>query len=105
MFVPLLIIVVLLNYINILLDLKKPKLNWSEESAAVKQNMNGMMSILITMAVSALLGIIAFLFYKYDINVSVISLSLVISVVSGIMLALVICCLYKNSNKLLDKVD
>ena len=103
--IPLVIIVVLLNYFNILLDLRKPRLNWSEESTAVKQNLNGLVSMLITIAVCAVFGIIAFLFYKYDVNINVMILSLVISLVSGIILFLVICWFYKNSDKLLDKVD
>jgi len=103
--VPLLIVVVLLNYLNIYLDLRKPRLNWSEESAAVKQNINGMISILMTMAVCAIFGIIAFLFYIYNININVILLSVIISLISGIMLAFVIYLFYKNKNKLLDNVD
>lgn len=104
-FVPLLIIVIILNYLNIYLDLRKPKINWSEESVAVKQNMNGLVSMLITMVASAAFGIGAFIIYKYDIDINVILLSIIISAISGIMLVVVVYMFYKNKNKLLDNVD
>lgn len=104
-FVPLLIIVILLNYFNIMLDLKKPRLNWSEESVAVKQNINGLISMLITIAVCAIFGILAFIFYYYRIEISVALLACIISLISGLILGLVVYLFYKNSSKLLDNVD
>jgi len=103
--VPLIIIIFILNYFNIYLDLKKPKIKWNEESVAVKQNVNSMISILLTLAFSALFGIVAFLFYKYDIKMNVIILSGIVSVVCGIILALVIYLFKRNDKKLLDNVD
>lgn len=104
-FIPLSLIVIILNYFNILLDLKKPRLNWSEEAAAVKQNMNGLFSMLITSMVCVIFGLLAFLFKIKDINMNVIILSSVITIISGIILALVVKWFYKNNNKLLDNVD
>jgi len=104
-FVPLLLIVILLNYISIYIDLKKPKLNWNEESAAVKQNINSLVSILIAMAICAILGILGFMLYYYNIKVNVLLLSFIISLVSGILLGMIIYMFYKNKDKLLDNVN
>lgn len=104
-FIPLLIIDLLLNYFNILLDLKKPKLKWSEESAAVKQNFNGFLSMVITAAVSGLLGICAYVSYKINLKLNIQILSLIISSIFGIVLFAVILWFKKNENKLLENVD
>lgn len=103
--IPIILIVFILNYFNILLDLRKPRIKWSEESVAVKQNMNGMVSIFLTMAIAALFGLIAYFVYKYRIDVNVISLSGIVSGICVIILALIILCFKKNDNKLLDNVD
>ena len=87
------------------MDLKKPKIKWEEESVAVKQNLNGMVSILVTMAICSIFGIMAYVFYLYNIQINVILLGLIISVLSGCALALVVYKFYKNSDKLLENVD
>lgn len=104
-FIPLVIIVILINYFNLLLDLKRPRLNWSEESAAVKQNLNSMISIFATMGVCAIFGIFAYLFYSYSVDINVVVLSSIISAVCGIILSLVIYYFYKNSSKLFNNID
>lgn len=43
-----------INYLAILLDLKFPKLNWDDEQKAVKQNMNGVLIMFISMALGFL---------------------------------------------------
>ena len=104
-FVPIVLIVFLLNYFNIYLDLSNPKIKWSEESVAVKQNIGSLFSIFMTIAISVVFGLFAFIFYKYDIKINVIVLSGIVSVVCGIILAFVIYLFKKNDNKLLDNVD
>lgn len=104
-FIPLLILVIFLNYLNIYIDLKRPKLKWDEESVAVKQNLNTLISMLICMAVCSIFGIMAFVFYLYNIKINVILLSLVISFISVILLGLVVYLFYRNNDKLLDNVD
>ena len=104
-FVPLVIIIILSNYFNIWIDLKRPKLKWSEESEAVKQNLNAMISIFVTMGLCAVFGILAFVFYYYNITINVVLLSVLISVVCGIILGLVIYYFYKNSDKLVKSID
>lgn len=104
-FVPLTIITMLINYFNIYLDLKRPKIKWSEESVAIKQNTNGLISVLFTIAISGVIGIIGYLFYRYSISINVVILSGIVSLVCGIILALVIYLFKKNDSKLLDNVD
>ena len=103
--VPIVIIVFLLNYFNIFLDLSNPKIKWSEESVAVKQNMGSLFSILLTFAISAVFGVIAFVFYRYGIQINVLVLSGIVSGVCGMILALIIYLFKKNDNKLFDNVD
>ena len=90
---------------NIYLDLRKPKIKWSDESVAVKQNFNAFISIMFTLGVSCLFGITAYLFYKYNIEMNVIILRGIMRLICGILLAIVICLFKKNDNKLLDNVD
>ncbi len=49
------------NFLGLILDLMRPKLNWDNETAAVKQNFNAMISMFGGMAMAALNGI---LFYN-----------------------------------------
>lgn len=49
---------VLLNALNLLIDLLHPRLEWDNPQEAVKQNLNGLFSILFTLAVLALSAIL-----------------------------------------------
>jgi ABC-2 type transport system permease protein len=55
---------VLINYVGLLIDLIKPKLNWDNEQRAVKQNMNVMLMMLGGMALTAAIGIFGAIFFK-----------------------------------------
>lgn len=103
--VPIIIIIFVVNYFNIFLDLKKPRIKWSEESVAVKQNFNAFISIMFTIAVSGLFGIFAYLLYVCQIKINVVVLSGIVSCVCGIILAIVVFLFKKNENKLLENVD
>jgi ABC-2 type transport system permease protein len=103
--VPITLIIFILNYFNIYLDLKKPKIRWSEDVVAVKQNMNALFSILFTFAVSAILGIAAYFIYDYKININVVVLSGIITFVCVIILTLIICAFKANEKNLLKNVD
>lgn len=105
LFIPLAIIVIAINYFNIWLDLRNPHVNWSEESVAVKQNISSLISILFTMAMCTIVGIFAFLLYYFNISINVYLLALIISVIFGLLLALVVYLFYKKSDYLLEKID
>ena len=53
--VPLLFFIVLTNYIGIYIDLKRPQLEWDNETVAVKQNTNTLIYMLIDMALTMLI--------------------------------------------------
>jgi ABC-2 type transport system permease protein len=55
--------VIFTSFIGILIDLNFPKLNWDNEQKAVKQNMNLMISILISSVVSAVVVIPVIIFH------------------------------------------
>jgi len=55
-----------INYAGIMIDLKFPKLNWDNEQKAVKQNMNGLLNMLISAAFGALnFGLVVWLRLDY----------------------------------------
>lgn len=104
-FVPLIIIDYVLNYLNILLDLKKPKLKWNDESAAVKQNFNSFLSMLIISAFSAFLGVCAYIVNAINLKINITILSLIVSAFFGIVLIAIIYWFKKHEKRLLDNVD
>lgn len=104
-FVPIAILDCIINYLNILLDLNRPKIKWSDESAAVKQNFNGLLSIVITIGFCAFLGVIAFIVNKINLSINIWILSLIVSVIFGIVLFVIVYLFKKNEHKLLNNVD
>lgn len=58
--------IIFINYAGIMIDLKFPKLNWDNEQKAVKQNMNGLLNMLISAAFGALnFGLVIYLKLGY----------------------------------------
>jgi len=57
--------VIFTSFTGILIDLTFPKLNWDTEQKAVKQNMNGLLNMLIGVIVAA---VIVFIVIKFKIN-------------------------------------
>jgi len=55
---------VLLNTLNLLVDLIHPRLEWDNPQEAVKQNLNGLFSMLLTLAVLALSVLLIAIFFK-----------------------------------------
>ena len=53
--VPLFFFIILTNYIGIYIDLKRPQLEWDNETVAVKQNTNTLIYMLIDMAITMLI--------------------------------------------------
>ena len=53
--IPLFFFIVLTNYIGIYIDLRRPKLDWENETVAVKQNTNTLIYMLIDMAITMLI--------------------------------------------------
>lgn len=103
--IPLIIIDYIINYLNILLDLSNPKLKWSDESSAVKQNMNGLWSMFISLGFCGVFGVLAYLAYKLNFSIDIWFLSLIVSAIFGIVLVVMVYLLKKNEDKLLNNVD
>ena len=59
--VPLIFFVVLTNYLSIIVDLKKPLLNWENETEAVKQNINSLFEMLIDWGLTIVVVLIGIL--------------------------------------------
>ncbi|GAA0693609.1 MULTISPECIES: putative ABC transporter permease subunit [Clostridium] len=55
-----LMVIIASNLLGIMLDLKKPKLNWDNEAAAVKQNFTSMIAMFGAMIIAVLNGILVF---------------------------------------------
>lgn len=55
-----LMVIVVSNLLGIILDLKKPKLNWDNEAAAVKQNFTSMIVVFASMIIAVFNGILVF---------------------------------------------
>lgn len=58
----------LLNALNLLIDLLRPKLKWNDPQEAVKQNLNGLFSILFTFAALAVFAVLTVLLVKTGIS-------------------------------------
>ncbi|MEG0313913.1 MAG: hypothetical protein RR646_01470 [Erysipelotrichaceae bacterium] len=53
------------NYLGIIIDILHPKLTWESEAAAVKQNMNGMLAMLMSFVLG---GIVLYVCFIFDID-------------------------------------
>lgn len=58
----------LTSYIGIFIDIYNPKLNWDTEHKAVKQNMNVVYSIIISIVIGALVFLAGFNFSLFELN-------------------------------------
>ena len=73
------------NMMMIILDIVRPKLNWTSETQAVKQNLNSMLSILFAMAIPVAYGFVV-LYFELSILLSVSLTLLVILLMMGSLL-------------------
>lgn len=71
--------IIMLGYLMLLGDLLKPKLNWTSEQAAVKQNLTAMLADLLCMVLCLVLGFGAVMLYQMSIPMpAVIIISLLV---------------------------
>jgi ABC-2 type transport system permease protein len=69
----------LFNYIQIFIDFLRPKLNWENEQAALKQNFNTFLEMLIVILLGVGIGIIGVLLYiKTGISIYVLGAGMVV---------------------------
>ncbi len=103
--IPVILVIILSNYFNIYIDLRRPKIKWADENAAVKSNLNGFFSMLVTLAECGFFGVVAFVCYKVGVTLNYWIVSLIVSAVLVVLLGIVVYLFKRNENKLLDKVD
>jgi ABC-2 type transport system permease protein len=77
--IPLFFFIVLTNYIGIYIDLRRPKLDWENETVAVKQNTNTLIYMLIDMAITML--IVAFGVLLIFIRIPAFAASLILTLI------------------------
>jgi ABC-2 type transport system permease protein len=89
--IPFILVTIYLNYWCILIDLARPKLNWDNETVAVKQNMNSLFCLFIAFLLALLMAGIGFILtYANTIreNIGWTNLTF-ISIIAGVVLILV----------------
>lgn len=100
--VPIILVLLIANYLSLLLDLRKPRLDWKEESEAVKQNFNVFLGMMIFIAFTIGIVLLGVAFINSDVNIF-----LMFAFVSVILLVLYILMNYfikKYQVKLFSKV-
>ena len=99
------IIAMLLNIINsflmVVVDLRKPNLNWITETSAIKDNGNKLYQYVITIIIGVLFAYFMKIFE--DVNI-IISLSVIIGILF-IILIIINNLIKKNINKLFEKIN
>ena len=99
------IIAMLLNIINsflmVVVDLRKPNLNWITETSAIKDNGNKLYQYVITIIIGLLFAYFMKIFE--DVNI-IISLSVIIGILF-IILIIINNLIKKNINKLFEKIN
>lgn len=94
------IINVLYSYLMIIVDLKRPKLNWDTEYAVVKQNFNMIYGFIFNIAYIILIGVVA-IFLSH---LNVFAVAGIIFIISLLPLIAVDRYVYNNQNKLFEKI-
>lgn len=84
-FIAFIAINVFLNYIEIFLDTKRPKLNWTSEQAAVKQNFNAVIVLLTTMVIASLLLILGFMVIEISFTGAIYIVSSMLTIIFSIL--------------------
>lgn len=90
------------NYLSLLLDLRKPRIDWNEENEAVKQNFNVFWGMMISMALSMILILVGSGIYSGNVNIF-----LIFAITSVILLSIYVIIVYlinKYQDKLFNKV-
>ena len=100
--VPLCLTILITSYIALILDLLKPRLNWKDESEAVKQNFNVFISSIINIAMCVLFIVLGILLLNSNINIYLIFT--ITSVILLVMYILINIIVRKNQVKLFSKV-
>lgn len=67
--IPAILLLFVINYLAILIDLAKPKLDWSNETEAVKQNFNSFIVMMMILIISMVISAVGVLLYMHNANI------------------------------------
>lgn len=99
-FVVSMILNIIQSYINLMIDLRKPKLEWDTEYAVVKQNMNLIFPMVFGLLSIGIIALVGFLLNKIDYRITL-SLLFVLFVIVAYLIDRYV---YKNQINLFKKV-
>lgn len=88
------------SYINLIIDLKKPKLEWDTEYAVVKQNLNLIFPMIFALFAICIMVAFGFLLSGLDYKLSLLIL-FVLFIVAAYGVDRIV---YKNQTKLFEKI-
>jgi ABC-2 type transport system permease protein len=100
--IPLVFIILTFNYVHVLWDLRNPKVNWSDESESVKQNMTVLIGMLLSFVLAGIIAAVGVLLFNSNLSIYLVFLIFtLISIMCYILMAIYI---KKKDIKLFDKV-
>lgn len=88
------------SVLMIIIDLKRPKLEWDSEYAVVKQNFNLIFPVILSMINIAIIAILGILLNSINIYIGLVTIGIIFSIIAFIVNKY----LYKNQNELADKI-
>lgn len=94
------IISLIQSILMIIIDLKRPKLEWDSEYAVVKQNFNLIFPVILSMINIAIIAITGFLLNTINLYIGL----LILGIIFGFIAYITNRYLYKNQNRLADKI-
>lgn len=100
LFVVAVIMGILQSILMLIVDLKRPKLNWDSEYAVAKQNMNLIFPVLLSMVNIVVIALMVYLFKDINVYLGLAVLGCLFMVVTFMVNKY----LYVNQNKLADKI-
>jgi ABC-2 type transport system permease protein len=95
---------VLINYLAIFIDAKRPKLEWLNETQAVKNNTNGVIYMFGTWAVAIIFAGIGFIFMNLNVPYSGYIVGLVFFIIGSIGVCFMVRYLKKHENTFFDRL-
>ncbi len=88
------------SYINLIIDLKKPKLEWDTEYAVVKQNLNLIFPMIFALIAICIMVAFGFLLNEIDYKLSLLILFVIFAATAYGVDRIV----HKNQTKLFEKI-
>lgn len=88
------------SILMIIIDLKRPKLEWDSEYAVVKQNLNLVFPVILSMINIMIIAILGFLLNSINVYIGLV----IVGIIFGIITYIINKYLYKNQNNLANKI-